>query len=254
MDIDDKIKFVTTALERMARHTHPFIASVVGDDESVRANPHVGSAFRVRAGGRDLIVTAAHVIESARAVFGRVGVTGERGASPWLLPGPPDRVDLEPDIAVFFVGRDYPASGIDFWDIAQVDHDEHKLSTDYLVIHGFPAVQSRFSAIGNALTNRSLPYGVMRREDDLPPDLKAFQFAMDFDPANFRSPDGGPAEWLDPRGLSGSPVWRIGASGSRVDEWSPDACKLVGIVTQWKPDAKALIATKVQALEDLLRK
>jgi hypothetical protein len=40
--------------------------------------------------------------------------------------------------------------------------------------------------------------------------------------------------------------------GARVHEWSPDQSMLVGIVTQWRPDAKALVATKVEAIVDLL--
>jgi len=251
MEIGEKIQFVQKALTQMAPYTHPFIASIVGDNVDLERGPHVGSGFRLSA-RRRCIVTAAHVASEARDTFGRVGVSAARGSPPILIKSTPDLVDEERDLAVFFVGDDYPAELIDFWPSTRIDHDEAKLSTDFLVVHGFPGVRSRFSALANQLVNASLPYGVMRRDDDLPRDLQEFQFAMDFNPENFRDPTGRLADWLDPRGLSGSPVWRIGASGTRIDEWTPELSTLVGIITQWRPDERIIVATKAQALVDLL--
>ena len=53
---------------------------------------------------------------------------------------------------------------------------------------------------------------------------------------------------VDPHGLSGSPVWRIGVSGRSSRDWSPNDSLLVGIVTQWHPDEKVLIATSTEKL------
>ncbi len=93
----------------------------------------------------------------------------------------------------------------------------------------------------------------MRREDDLPDNMKPFQFAMDFDPANMFLGDEKTADWIDPHGLSGSAVWRIGASGQKVNTWKPEMSLLVGIVTAWRPDEKLLLATNVRCLLDLLQ-
>jgi hypothetical protein len=251
MKIDDKIEFVQRATIAMAEETYPFIASIVGVDES-NATPHVGSAFRLRLHGRRFIVTAGHVVDEALGRFGRVAVTGERGREPYLLTRDPDRVDDVHDFAVFEVAEDYPGNAVSFWLPDRMAKDDAMLSSDYLFVHGFPAVRSHYSAIAGGLINRSLPYGVMRREDELPPGILGFQFAMDFDPENFRGLDGSSAEWIDPHGLSGSAVWRIGASGGRIEDWSPQKSMLVGVVTQWRPDARCLIATRWTSIADLI--
>jgi hypothetical protein len=141
----------------------------------------------------------------------------------------------------------YPLHDESFWPEAEVDTTDAALSSDFLFVHGFPGARSYSSSLLGGVVNRSLPYGVMRREDALPSDLKSFEFALDFDPANFRGPEGEGAEWLDPHGLSGSPVWRIGAEGESVASWTPRKCRLVGLVTKWKPDEKLLVATKLSA-------
>ena len=52
-------------------------------------------------------------------------------------------------------------------------------------------------------------------------------------------------------GLSGSPVWRIGASGRSSRDWSPDCSELVGFVTHWNVERKILIATSVSQLSKI---
>jgi len=251
MDTDQKIEFVQRAVVRMARYTKPFIASIVRGESEPANNPHVGTALRLDA-GRMCIVTAAHVLDAAAKSASRVAVTAAYGAPPAVLAPTPIAIDRDADLAVLLAPDNYPVGRDDFWSIRRVDVSEQKLSNDYLVVHGFPGVRSTYSSRAKGLFNASLPYGAMKREDRLPANLRSFQFAMDFDEANFRAPDGRPADWLEPHGLSGSPVWRIGASGGRVGEWSPERCSLVGIVTQWWPDEKILVATKIAALTKLV--
>src|SRR5207244_6263106 len=47
----------------------------------------------------------------------------------------------------------------------------------------------------------------------------------------------------DPHGMSGCPVWRIGASGRLAKDWTPELCSLIGIVTEWRTDSEVLVAT-----------
>jgi hypothetical protein len=244
MDVDEKIQFVLGTVEPMALHTRPYVASVVGVEPDGGAGRHVGSALRVVVGGRRAIVTAAHVLAQAREQFGRVAVSATRGAAPHEVTGAVAALDEVRDVAVLPLDDAYPTDGIAFWPADRPDPEPERVATDFLFVHGFPAVLSRFSELANGLVSRSLPYGVMQRDDDLPPDLHDFQFAMDFDPQNLLGPDGQRAEWLDPHGLSGSPVWRIGASGLAVDRWPPGRAVLVGVVTQWRPDEKLLVATR----------
>ncbi|EYF06782.1 hypothetical protein [Chondromyces apiculatus] len=251
MDLDDKIAFVQSTMNPMAWHTYPHIVSVLGV-ESNASGQHVGSALRFRMHGRRGIVTAAHVIREAQERYGRVAVTAIRGDVPYEFRGKPDLFDATADLAIYFLADDYPTEGVSFWPQERMDPDDAPRAVDYLFIHGFPAVRSRFSALASGVMSRSLPYGVMQRDDDLPSDLQSFQFAMDFDPENLRGPDGQPTDWLDPHGLSGSPVWRIGAGGRRVDTWSPERSLLVGIVTQWRPTERILVATKCRNLVEML--
>ncbi len=249
MKTEEKVAFVQRATITMAEYTHPFTASIVGTGASAN-NPHVGTAFRLQGASRR-VVTAAHVVREGRHGFGGVAVTWERGNEPRPLPAEPVFGDDELDIAVFAVEPEAPE--VACWPEARCAREDGKLAADYLFVHGFPKVRSGFSALLAALVNRSLPYGVMLRDDDLPGDMKPFQFAMDFDPANFASAEGGAADWIDPHGLSGSPVWRIGAAGGRAEDWSPEKSELVGVVTQWKPDHKCLVATRWSAIADKIR-
>jgi hypothetical protein len=157
------------------------------------------------------------------------------------------------DLAIYFLSDDYPSAELGFWSEARMDSEDERLSTDLLFLHGFPAVSSRFSAVDGGIVSRSFPYGVMLREDSLPVDIQGFQFAMDFDPENMLDPEGRRADWLEPSGLSGCPVWRIGASGRRADTWSPDRSLLVGVVTQWRSVERLLLATKCSALLAMVR-
>lgn len=49
-------------------------------------------------------------------------------------------------------------------------------------------------------------------------------------------------------GLSGSPVWRLGASGMSSRQWTPECSQLVGVITNWNSEAKILIATSASKL------
>ena len=52
-------------------------------------------------------------------------------------------------------------------------------------------------------------------------------------------------------GLSGSPVWRIGATGRPIKEWTPACARLVGVVTHWNEQERILIATRTSSLLEL---
>jgi hypothetical protein len=252
MDVDDKIRFVLSTVEPMASYTRRHITGVLTVEDEGSTGRHVGSAMRLSLDGRRRLVTAARVIERARR-GGRFAIGAGDGQVPFELRGAPDLFDEGLDIAAYFLPPDYPADDVSFWPDERVDTGEERLATDYLFVHGFPGVRAHFSPGLGGLIKSSLPYGVMLRDEDLPASMAPYQFALDFDPANMLSPDGRPAEWLDPRGLSGSPVWRIGASGQKVDAWKPELSLLVGVVTTWLPDEKLLLATKAGPLLARLR-
>lgn len=88
----------------------------------------------------------------------------------------------------------------------------------------------------------------MQRLENLPPDLKHYQFAVEYDPAGMVNEAEAAQDLVDPHGLSASPVWRIGVSGRSSREWKPTDSLLVGILTHWCPDEKVLLATSTEEL------
>ena len=199
------------------------------------------------------MVTALHVIQSAVDEFplGFSLSTGY-GRKPFVVSGP---IHFEPmaDLAVYFFPEDYPhdVEGIAFWPEDHIQRSTERISTDYLFVHGFPQARSKFLSLFQGVASRSLPYGVMQRLEGLPQDLQPFQFAVDFDPANMHLPQGGIAEFIDPHGLSGSPVWRIGISGRSAADWKPELSRVIGFVTQWRPTERLLLTSSASMVPEL---
>ena len=257
MELVEKIRFAMATLKPMAMHTLPFVCQILGTNDR-RSGELFGSGFRCVLGGKKVIVSAAHVIPDGRSKFKELAVSIGDGESPLIL----DDLchDPESDLSISRLSDgDLNRGSVSYWPEDRIDQSLDRLSTDYLFVHGFPRVRSRPLIIpgGSRVVSQSLPYGVMQRLDDLPDHLVAFQFAMDFEPENAETEGGEPESVLfegpiGPRGMSGSPVWRIGVSGGRAADWAPDCCKLVGIVTGWRPTEKLLIATKVTKLLELV--
>jgi hypothetical protein len=235
----------------MAVHTFPFVCSIIGV-ENEHEGYHVGTGFRLSTSTRRMLVTAKHVLDQARAAPLGVAFVHIRGEPPVRLASDPDIVDPMLDLAVWVLegADDDEASGARFWPVSLLDGDGRARAHDYLFVHGFPGERARF--VFGESHHRSLPYGVMERDDDLPADARSFEFAMDYDPKNMQLESGGDASLVLPGGLSGSPVWRIGAYHRKPEAWSPEASRLVGVVTRWNPDKRVLLATDVASLLKLL--
>jgi len=249
----DVVEFVRSTVEPMAQATFPFLSSIVGIVNETEGE-YVGSGFRCILAGRRCLVTAAHVIEQASAFPLGGGFTMTRGAPPRRLSSTPDRSDASRDLAVYFLGDE--EDGLEDQDIrflsgSSIDPAEDERSRDYLFVHGFPGRRARF--VYSELHMRSLPYGVMERDDDLPADMRSFEFAMDYDPNEMLALTGGQAEFVLADGLSGSPVFRIGANQGMPDEWNPGRAMLVGVITRWNHEKRVLLATGSRFLLELVR-
>jgi hypothetical protein len=250
MNVDEKAKFAMSTITPMAHATFPVVCSVV--DATSDVPRLVGSGVRLRVASARVLLTAAHVVDKARDNDGAIVVSATRGEPPRRIAAPTIHRDDVHDIAAIVLPDDYPEAGVGFWNVERSDDDREHLSTDFLFVHGFPGALSGFSALLDGLFNKSLSYGVMERDEDLRGDLTEDQFALDFDPHNFRDTDGKPIEWLDPHGLSGSAVWRVGARGRAANDWRPDLSLLVGVVTTWRPDDKMLVGVRWSAVQSLL--
>lgn len=246
LSLEEKQAFIQRVVPAMAEHTFGFICSVIGvvDEKMGR---HYGSALRCILNGRRAILTALHVIERARLQPCGLAVSAGFGRPPYVVHGPVN-IDAIADIAVYFLPDDYPCPDSAFWRSKRVDRSSGMLCSDYLFLHGFPGKNSYASRLLGGVASMSLPYGAMQRLENLPPKLERFQFAIEYDPVGVVNEMGAAQELVDPHGLSGSAVWRIGVSGRPVREWKPTDSLLVGVLTQWCPSEKVLVATSTEML------
>ena len=195
----------------MAQHTFGFVCSVIGVS-APNMGRHYGSALRCKLNGQKAILTSLHVIEEARKEPLGVALSTGYGEPPYVVHGAIS-IDATADLAVYFLPADYPCPDGNFWPSVRIDHSLDKLATDYLFVHGFPGKTSYPSLLLGGVVSKSLPYGAMQRLENLPPDLQPFQIAVEYDPVGMMNETGVAQDLVDPHGLSGSPVWRIGVSG-----------------------------------------
>jgi hypothetical protein len=249
-----KEQFIFSTIRPMAEYTFPYLTSIVGVTE-LDAGEHVGSGLRAVVNGRRAVITARHVVEQAVKYPMQFAVSAGYGRPPYLVRG---KVELDPvgDLSVYYLPIDFPGDepGISFWPEDRLQRSTDRLSTDFLFTHGFPALNSRFLRLHEGLVSRSLPYGAMQRLEPEVRDLQPDEFAIEFDPTGMRALESGGEVSLDPHGLSGSPVWRIGISGRSRDEWSPALSQVVGFLTQWRSDDKVLVATSAGRLSEILNR
>jgi len=278
MTNEEREAFVRLAVERMSEHVFPCLTQVIGAVDQ-QTGDFRGTGFFCEIGGRRGIVTAAHVITEAIKTDEYLGIVFSRGGenAPEAVEG---EIHLfkDSDLAFYVPARPFPLPPSNrFWRSEDIERDPNSILRDYLFIQGFPQRFSRFTAFeGRGLISEALSYGAMvryrerdvpdfeRREFDrdlpgydfLPDDfLQPHEFAMRFecDPSFIlgeNSTETRKADWMEvfersagAHGLSGSPVFRIGASGRKVGEWSPELSRLIGVVTKWDTEQKILIAT-----------
>jgi len=248
-----KEEFILSTIQPMAEYTFPFLTSVVGVKDATQGE-HVGSGLRAIVNSRRAVITARHVVERAAAYPRQFALSAGYGRAPYIVSG---KIELDPigDLAVYYLPDDFPADvpEVSFWPEDRIQRSLERLATDFLFTHGFPASRGRFLRLVNGIASRSLPYGAMQRLDPQVSDLQTYQFAIEFDPAGMCAPDRSRSDsFVDPGGLSGSPVWRIGISGRSRGEWSPALSLVVGFLTQWRPDEKVLVATSAGRLTEIL--
>lgn len=170
--------------------------------------------------------------------------------------------DRDLDISVDFLPESIPGlRDQPFWPEYRISREDEPHPRDCLFLHGYPALRSvnRTLYYGSDHMNfHTLPYaGVRRPEDAIIDGLKPFEFAFQFDYEDAFGVETGDRQLFErddtgasgARGLSGSPVWRMGINKVRWSEWDPGRhAELVGVVTMHVPSAKLLIATHAHQL------
>ena len=246
MESAEKIRFALSAIRPMAQMTFPYLAGVFGILDEGGKGILVGSALRCVLLGRKALITSFHVIDQCG-----FAISAGRGAPPYVIQ---DDIYFEErsDLAIYFLPADFPDTpALSYWPEQRIDRIGDRIQTDYLFLHGFPGGRTDLSTTANGIVSPSLPYGCMQRLHDLPSDLKSFEFAVEFDPDGMATKE--VEGMIDPHRLSGSPIWRIGASGRAAKDWSADWSLLVGIVTQWRPREKILVATMAKEIFGIIQ-
>ncbi len=248
MEADQLRLFLNRAVQKMAEYTFPYITSIVGV-LSEEEGEHLGSGLRCMYGGRRAFVTAHHVIQkAAQGQYQSLAVSVGYALPPMQITWDLE-IDQAGDLAICYLPIDFQEQGpVQYWPENKIDQNNNSLdkASDYLFTHGFPGGKSRFVRSFDGLVNKSLPYGAMQRTDESD-HLEAFQFALDYQPSFMRDEAGNPVI-VDPHGMSGSPVWRIGISGRSLLEWSVEDSLLVGFLTRWQDNKGLLVATEASRL------
>ena len=248
--------FLASTIQPMAEFTLPFIVGITGV-ESPQKGIHLGSGFRCILDGQRCVVSAQHVIAEAKQAYDHFTISTGYGFKPFVFYG---EVLMNPglDVAICFLPDDYPVDQdrrkIDFWPQDRFDLDGSRRATDYLFLHGYPGERSRFDEVARGVSSRSLPYGAVEQLTGLPPTAKAHNFALNYDLANIQTPQGPLAELVDPHGLSGCGIWRIGIDGGSASSWRPQDCLLVGVQIEYHENEKLLLATNISEVIDLLNR
>lgn len=127
----DPVDFVAGTVRPMATYTLPFVCSIVGI-ENEHEGRHVGSAFRVSAGRKRLLVTAKHVFDEARSAPLGAAFVQRRGDAPARFVRGPDVADDAGDLAVFVLEEADEVSP-NFFQASLFDTDHAARAHDYLL-------------------------------------------------------------------------------------------------------------------------
>jgi len=128
---------------------------------------------------------------------------------------------------------------------------------EILFIHGYPGVNSRFSALAAGVLTRTLPFATP--EVPLPPIPDkydpAIHFALGY-PMNLTLTNalGQPVQLPDPHGLSGTLVWdtKFVAKAAASAQWCPQHSRACGLVFAWEAAYHCLVCTRVEYVRSFM--
>ena len=256
MNDEEREEFLLSTIDPMARYTLPFALGIIGV-ESHTKGIHLGSGFRCFLNGHRCVVSAQHVIFEATQKYEHFAIPAGYGFEPFVFHGDV-LMNADFDVAICLLPDDYPDDydrrQIAFWPQERFDLDDSRRATDYLFLHGYPGERSRFNEPVMGVSSKSLPYGAMEQVTGLPPTAKEYNFALNYDLQPMCGMKGSLPELVDPHGLSGCGIWRIGISGGSAAEWHPDDSWLVGVQIEYHADEKVLLATEIRKVIELLNR
>ena len=217
---------------------------------------HIGTAFALDWNGQKLLLTAAHVIDHNAFSSLYVGAAFD-GAPVKLLEMEFLRGDDPYDFAIGRIPSQTleALDGISFISQSDICNASHEPpGTTYTVI-GYPnsrnkkthATRRRVRAEQVRYSNIAGTDHPLCQERNLSPATHLF---INYDPKHSRDAQGQRVNSIQPKGMSGGPVFNIGVlahpsvlSGQR----RPDPC-LAGLAIEYHKDHRTMIATRVQPI------
>lgn len=234
-----QLQLLQTAMAKMTAFTAPVITPLYdGKTDGLR---HVGTGWFLGS-PQPALVTAKHVV--AEVTDPGVLAFSTSSEYPMLTPPPGSGVPHPTLDAISFA---IPASFFENGEKQLINPAafgrSDALAGDLLFIHGYPGTQAK-PAPGGAFY-RSQPFLTRLRE----PETLAAEpeiFCIDYSPIGTQNSNGAAAELNLPRGLSGSPVWRLNFRPD--DGWDPAECQLVGMAIEYEENTQLIRCLRIECL------
>jgi len=151
------------------------------------------------------------------------------------------RIDL--DILANTAKRGIPAS--------RIETTFQPVDGEIVFIHGYPGIQSRFSALHQGVMARTCPYATDL--NTLPARfVPEMHFAITYPTAGVQDFQGRPVQLPDPPGMSGSVVWDTKYVAMNGQNWHPSCAKVCGMIWAWHINDQRLVGTKIEHLRPVI--
>jgi hypothetical protein len=207
-----------------------------------------GTGTLVEAAGTNLIVSAEHVLRQPPGHG--LAFRCFEGSAPIQMEGPVYAFPPVVDVAVHACELDRVS--------ALAERPIHPLQSAFLAksndyrpdiyfIHGFPGVKSYSGQLVGGVSSESFPYSSgLANGSSYDWFDERIHVAISY-PATVTSFNGQEERMPDPRGLSGSLLWRANVLSAPA-EWCATNAKVVGVVHNWDQKGNCLVCTRIEPL------
>jgi hypothetical protein len=238
--------------ELMAQHT---VESLIGLYEIIDRNyGHLaGSGIYIAFGAEPYVLTAAHVYSDHRSL----AVYRGPGRPPFLFENPTQCIGAEIDLALCRLGRNALTQIADRTPLNPKRlADNSNAEGDFIFIHGYPGISSRYSHSMNSVISNSLPYITVLSEFPLGLQSEHIDpkthFAVAFSPIGNKDHLDRDCGLPDPHGLSGSAVWATRRNKYPGRNWTANNAEVIGIVQKWHQQERCLLVLRSEVIRNIV--
>jgi hypothetical protein len=142
-----------------------------------------------------------------------------------------------------------------FLRLENLDLDTEGNRDSWYLILGFTAQDSKPDPVSRVLTSKALAY--LASIPTVEPEQLLFfdetiGVPFTFVPEDRHDEEGNPEGPLEPGGISGCGIWRIGPKDQPVWDWKPEEAKLVAIEHKYVSSAQAVIGTRIRYAVEMI--